>query len=96
MLKVINYEKMKKELIEQLEIVIKKLEVEYNDEINSGIMKLIYKRYLSALDILKNDKDITKLNIVGGVRAYMDSYNDYNNQLLEDLHKTEKLSKKLV
>lgn len=87
---------IKKELIEQVEIVIKKLEVEYKDEINSGIMKLIYKRYLSALDILKNDKDITKLNIVGGVRAYMDSYNDYNNPLLEDLHKAEKLSKKLV
>lgn len=87
---------IKKELLEKVESVLNKCEVEYKDEINSGIMKLIYKRYLSALDILKNDKDITKLNIVGGARAYMDSYNDYNNPLLEDLHKAEKLSKKLV
>lgn len=87
---------IKKELLEQIELVIKKLEMEYEDEIKSGIMQLIYKRYMNALDILKNNKDINQINIIGGVRAYMDSYNDYNNPLLGELHKAEKLNKQLV
>ena len=87
---------IKRELSVQIEIVIKKLEMEYEDEINSGIMQLIYKRYMNALYILKNGKDINQINIIGGVRAYMDSYNDYNNPLLGELHKAEKLYKQLV
>ena len=87
---------IKRELLEQIEIVIKKLEMEYEDEIKSGIMQLIYKRYMNALDILKNNKDINQINIIGGVRAYMDSYNDYNNPLLGELHKAEKLNKQLI
>lgn len=70
--------------------------MEYEDEINSGIMQLIYIRYMNALDILKNGKDIKQINIIGGVRAYMDSYNDYNNPLLGEFHKAEKLNKQLV
>ena len=87
---------LKKELLEQIEVVKKKLEMEYEDEIKNGIMQLIYKRYMNALDILKNNKDINQINIIGGVRAYMDSYNDYNNPLLAELHKAEKLYKQLV
>ena len=87
---------IKRELLEQIEIVIKKLEMEYEEEIKSGIMQLIYKRYMNALNILKNNKDINQINIIGGVRAYMDSYNDYNNPLLGELHKAEKLNKQLV
>ena len=87
---------IKIELLEQIEIVIKKLENEYDKEINDGIMNLIYKRYTNALNILKNNKDINEINIVGGVRAYMDSYNDYNNPLLGELYKAEKLYKQLM
>lgn len=87
---------IKRELLEQIEIVINKLEMEYEDEIKNGVMQLIYKRYMNALDILKNDKDISQINIIGGVRAYMDSYNDYNNPLLGELHKAEKLNKQLA
>ncbi len=87
---------IKRALLEQIEIVIKKLEMEYVDEIKSGVMKLIYIRYMNAVDILKNNKDINKINIIGGVRAYMDNYNDYNNQLLGELNKAEKLNKQLI
>ena len=87
---------IKRELLEQVEIVIKKLEMEYEDEIKSGIIQLIYKRYMNALYILKNNKDINQINIIGGVRAYMDIYNDYNNPLLGELHKAEKLNKQLI
>lgn len=83
----------KKVIMEQIKIVIDKLEIEYADEITSGIMQLIYKRYKNALDILEDNKDIKQMNIIGGVRAYMDSYSDYNNPILDDLYKTEKLIK---
>lgn len=86
----------KKKLLEQIKIVINKLEIEYKDEICSDIMQLIYKRYKNALDILENNKDMKQINIIGGVRAYMDSYNDYNNPILSDLHKAEKLNKELI
>lgn len=87
---------IERELLEQIEIVKNKLEMEYEDEIKNGIMQLIYKRYMNALEILKNKKDINQINILGGVRAYMDSYNDYNNPLLGELHKAEKLYKQLL
>lgn len=51
----------KKVIIEQIKIVIGKLEIEYSDEIASGIMQLIYKRYKNALDILENNKDINRM-----------------------------------
>lgn len=86
----------KKELLEQIKIVINKFEIEYKDEISSGIMQLIYKRYKNALDILENNKDMKQINIIGGVRAYMDSYSDYNNPILGELHKAEKLNEELI
>lgn len=91
----VNEVDKKKVIIEQIKIVIAKLEIEYADEITSGIMQLIYKRYKNALDILENNKDIKQINIIGGARVYMDSYSDYNNPILGDLYKTEKLIKKL-
>ena len=36
---------------------------------------------------------IKGINIIGGVRAYMDSYNDYNSPLLEEMYKAKKLNK---
>jgi len=91
----VNEVDKKKVIMEQIKIVIDKLEIEYTDEINSGIMQLIYKRYKNALNILENNKDIKQMNIIGGVRAYMDSYSDYNNPILGELYKTEKLIKNL-
>ncbi|KXH78559.1 hypothetical protein [Sporosarcina sp. HYO08] len=85
-----------KQLIEQIKIVINYLEKDYGTEINSGVLQLIYIRYKNALDILKNNKDIKEMNIIGGVRAYMDSYSDYLNPLLEELHKAEKINKELL
>lgn len=86
----------KKQLIEQIKVVINNLEKDYAKDINGGILQLIYKRYKSALEILENNEDIKGINILGGVRAYMDSYNDYQNPLLGELHKAEKINKELL
>lgn len=61
---------IKRELLGQIEIVINKLEIEYADEIKSGVMKLIYIRYMNALDIIKNNKDINQINIIGSKSIY--------------------------
>ena len=87
---------IKGKLLDQIKIVIMKLEAEYTNEIKNGVIQLIYKRYMNAVDILENNKDINQIYISGGVRAYLDSYNDYDNPLLEELHKAENLKKQLI
>lgn len=86
----------KEKLTRQVKTVINILENEYPNEIKKDIFQLIYKRYKNALEILKNNKDFNRINIVGGVRAYIDSYNDYQNPLLKELHKAENLLKELL
>ncbi|KMJ55391.1 hypothetical protein AB685_27495 [Bacillus sp. LL01] len=85
----------KNQLIDQISIVIDKLEKEYINEINDGVLQLIYKRYKNALAVLNNNEDSNRINILGGVRAYMDSYNYYENTLLAEMHQAEKLLKEL-
>ncbi|MBT2217979.1 hypothetical protein KK120_19430 [Virgibacillus dakarensis] len=86
----------KEQLTKQIKVVIDKLENNYCKEINSGVLQLIYKRYKRALEILNNNNDIKEINIIGGLRAYMDYYSDYQNPLLEELHKAERLNKELL
>ncbi|UFT98804.1 hypothetical protein KO561_16645 [Radiobacillus kanasensis] len=83
-------------LLTQIEIVIALLEKQCFIEIKSGVLQLIYERYKKALIALEKENSINNLNIAGGVRAYMDSYSDYNNPLLEEMHKAEKLYGKLI
>ncbi|MFS0602636.1 hypothetical protein [Peribacillus frigoritolerans] len=85
----------KKQLIDQIKVVINNLENDYYNEITRGVLQLIYKRYKDALDVMENNEDIRELTIIGGVRAYMDSYTDYQNPLLGELHKAENLHKEL-
>ncbi|KGT37239.1 hypothetical protein P9232_15680 [Weizmannia sp. CD-2023] len=86
----------KNQLIRQIKVVLDQLENKYYDEIKSGVLQLIYKRYTSALEVLENNKNINEINIIGSVRAYLDSYSDYENPLLEDLYHAEKLYQKLL
>ncbi|RIJ66292.1 MULTISPECIES: hypothetical protein [unclassified Rummeliibacillus] len=86
----------KVQLTSQVKTVINILENEYPNEIKKDIFQLIYKRYKNALEILKNNKDLNRINIVGGVRAYMDSFDDYQNPLLKELHRAENLFKELL
>lgn len=83
-------------LTSQVKTVINIFENEYPNEIKKDIFQLIYKRYKNALEILKNNKDLNRINIIGGVRAYMDSFDDYQNPLLKELHKAENLFKELL
>lgn len=86
----------KSELQAQITVVLKYLEENYQKNERYGVLELIYNRYRNALQLLDNDtanKD--NLNILGGTRAYMDSYSDYSNPLLNEMYKAEKLAKQL-
>ena len=48
------------------------------------------------MEILENNKELNRINIVVGVRAYLDSYNDYQNPFLEELNKAENLLKEIL
>lgn len=81
----------KQKLTGQIKIVIHRLETDYKKDIHSGVLNLIYTRYKDALRILESHKDLQEINILGGVRAYMDSYSDYQNILLQEMHAAENL-----
>lgn len=86
----------KSELFEQIKVVLKLIEENCNENQRKGVIELIYKRYSNALQLLENDEvDKGKFHISGGVRAYLDSYTDYNNPLLNEMHKAEKLVEEL-
>lgn len=88
---------IKKELLtRQVKKVINILEREYSNEIKKDIFQLLYRRYKNALEVLENNKDLNKINIIGGVRAYMDSNSDYQNPLLTELYMAERLLKELL
>ncbi|ERN53927.1 hypothetical protein M3689_17935 [Alkalihalophilus marmarensis] len=82
-------------LKEQIKVVIDLIEKDYANKINDGVLQLIYKRYKDALAIIENHEDNSGIKIAGGVRAYLDSYNDYQNSLVEEMHKAEKIVKQL-
>ncbi|MFP7345385.1 hypothetical protein [Bacillus safensis] len=86
----------KQHLTKQIQSVINILEKEYSQEINQGVLQLIYKRYKDAQRIIQNNEDFQKIFIFGGVRAYLDSYNDYLNPFLDELHKAESLLKEML
>jgi len=85
-----------KELYKQIKVVLKLIEENYNENQRKGVLELIYKRYFNALQLLENDeKDKGEFHISGGVRAYLDSYSDYSNPILNEMHKAEKLLEEL-
>ncbi|WP_234121345.1 hypothetical protein [Clostridium hydrogenum] len=78
--------------IKNLENSIKKvidiLENQYANQLNNGILELIYKRYKNAL-ICLNNNDLKTIKIAGGVRAYLDSYSDYTCPLVMAMDEAE-------
>lgn len=86
----------KNELKNQIKLVIRFFEEKYQITERKGVVELIYKRYIKALKLLEsNMANKDNLNLQGGIRAYMDSYGDYNNPLLNEMYKVEKLVKDL-
>lgn len=83
------------QLQKQIVIVINLLQ----DIISAGnpkqIIYTLLERYEQAEDILNNKKDINKIMILGGCRAYLDAYSDYMNPILFEMDKAEKMMKRI-
>ena len=66
-------------------------------ELEGGVLNLIYVRYQKACKIIKEQKeDNSVIYITGGIRAYLDSYSDWDNPLLGKMGDVEKLYDKYV
>lgn len=88
---------IKDELYLQVKDVVKLIDEKYKENERKGVIELIYKRYTNALQLLEdNDINKEKFYISGGVRAYLDSYSDYNNPLLNEMYKAENLVAELL
>ena len=78
-------------LIKQIEKVIALLEQRLMDDPDRPVLKTLYDRYVKAKEILTNNYDINKIMIIGGCRAYLDSFGDYMNPLLIEMDNAEKI-----
>ena len=79
-----------KELENSIKKVINILEKEYSSQLTSGVLELIYKRYVNAISCITN-KDLRGIKISGGVRAYLDSYSNYTCPLVIAMDEAETL-----
>ena len=77
-------------LKEQIETVIRMLEQRLKNDPDRPILLTLYDRYTMAEEIIINGKDIKKIMIRGGCRAYLDAFSDYMNPLLIEMDKAEK------
>lgn len=79
-----------KDLENSIKKVIEILEKEYASQLTSGVLELIYKRYVNAISCITN-KDLKDIKISGGVRAYLDSYSNYTCPLVIAMDEAETL-----
>lgn len=88
----------RKMILQGIEAVIKDMENRYSFiELEGGILNQIYVRYKKAYQIIKEHKeDDSIIYISGGIRAYLDSYSDWDNPLLGKMGGVEKLYDKYV
>lgn len=91
-------EKNRKMMLEGISEVLRDMEERYSTvRLELGILNLIYIRYKNAFEIIKEKKEKEKIiYIYGGVRAYLDSYSDWDNPLLSKMGYVEDLYKKYI
>lgn len=83
-------------LLVQLKKVIIILKQRLENDPDRPILKTLYERYTKAEEILLNNKDIGKIMIRGGCRAYLDTFSDYMNPLLIEMDRAEELLLELI
>lgn len=88
-------EKMEK-LMVQVKKVINLLKQRLENDPDRQILKTLYDRYTKAEEILLYNKDIGKIMIKGGCRAYLDAFSDYMNPLLIEMDRAEELLLELI
>ena len=75
----------------QIEIVIDMLQARIESDKDNRILQVLLERYTKASQVLQNKMDFNTIIIEGGCRAYLDAFSDYNNTLLYEMDRAEKL-----
>lgn len=75
----------------QVKKVIDLLKQRLENDPDRPILKTLYDRYTKAEEILLYNKDIGKIMIKGGCRAYLDTFSDYMNPLFIEMDRAEEL-----
>lgn len=78
------------DLIEPIEDVIQILESRVEKEPEPVLLTLL-SRYQQAKSVIEKNE---KINIYGGIKAYLDTFSDYSNPLLAKMAKVEEKLKK--
>ncbi len=84
------------ELVKQIRIVINMLQKRLVSDPNRPILITLYKRYIRAEEIITNCEEKNKIMIKGSCRAYLDAFSDYDNPILSEMNKSEKLLNELT
>ncbi|MBF0786553.1 hypothetical protein IR123_01265 [Streptococcus sp. 19428wC2_LYSM12] len=77
-----------RQLLRQITKVINLLN---NMDNTSSTIKLLLKKYLMIEQKLKSNNINKNDSLIGSTRAYLDSFSDYNNPILVEMDKAEKL-----
>ncbi len=85
----------KKDLREQIIIIIELLDNRLKDDPERPILNTLYSRYTKAKEILDDNGDVSKIMIAGSCRAYLDAFSDYMNPLLIEMDKAEQMLLKI-
>lgn len=85
----------REKLLVQVKKVIVSLEQRLENDPDRPILKTLHERYTKAEEILLHNEDIGGIMIKGGCRAYLDSFSDWMNPLLDEMGKAENLLKEL-
>ena len=83
------------ELLKQINKVLNLLDNRLKNDPNRPILKTLHYRYIKASEILVNNADTKQIMIIGGCRAYLDTFSDYMNPLLIEMDKAEKMLSEL-
>ena len=96
--RVLVNEKNRKMMLKGISEVLMDMEERYSTvRLECGILNLIYIRYKNAFEIIKEKREKEKIiYISGGVRAYLDSYSDWDNPLLSKMGYVEDLYNKCI
>lgn len=84
------------ELVEQIRTVISMLRQRLDSDPGRPILITLYNRYIKAESIITNNDEINKIMIKGGCRAYLDAFSDYDNPILKEMNKAERMLNDLM
>ena len=91
-------DRKRKMMLDGISEVLRDMESRYSAvRLEGGMLNLIYIRYKKAYEIIKDKRENEKIiDIDGGVRAYLDSYSDWDNPLLSKMDYVEDLYSKYI